>query len=99
MTEQAFVIGYDIADARRLQRVHREMCKHATPLEYSIFLLVGSVGDQRRCLERIATLISPPDDDVRCYRLPGRGYQARIGCACLPAGVLWTGLPMACRTW
>ncbi len=91
--------AYDIADACRLQRVHRERCnKHVTLLEYSIFLLVSSVGDQRRCLEKIATLISSPDDDLRCYCLPGRSYQARIGCVCLPTGVRRTGLPMACWT-
>jgi CRISPR-associated protein Cas2 len=63
----AFVIGYDISEPRRLLRVHREMCKHATPLE----------------------------DDVRCYPLPARGFQGRIGVASLPAGIVWTGLPAA----
>ena len=92
-TELAFVIGYDIAHPRRLQRVHREMCKHATQLEYSIFLLVGSAADQQRCLARIGALIKPCEDDVRCYRLPHRGHQERVGRASLPAGIVWTGLP------
>ena len=70
-SELAFVIGYDISDPRRLLRVHREMCKHATPLEYSIFL--------------------PQEDDVRCYALPARGFQGRIGRASMPEGIVWTG--------
>ena len=94
-SDLAFVIGYDISDPRRLQRVHRAMCRHATPLEYSIFLLVGSTVDKDRCLAEIASLIKPLDDDVRCYALPARGFQGRIGRASLPAGIVWTGLPAA----
>ncbi|WP_291992253.1 CRISPR-associated endonuclease Cas2 [Candidatus Accumulibacter sp. ACC003] len=90
----AFVIGYDISDPARLQRVHREMCKHASPLEYSIFLLVGSDAAKERCLAEIATLIEPVDD-VRCYALPERGFQGRVGRASLPEGIVWTGLPAA----
>ncbi len=94
-SEQAFVIGYDISNPRRLLRVHREMCRHASPLEYSIFLLVGSNAAKDRCLEEIEALIEPQDDDVRCYALPVRGFQGRIGRASLPEGILWTGLPAA----
>lgn len=93
MRDSIFIIGYDIADPPRLQRVHREMCKHAAPLEYSVFLLVGSEDDKDRCLARIADLIEAREDDVRCYPLPKRGFQARIGRAGLPEGLQWTGLP------
>lgn len=88
-----FVIGYDIANPARLQRVHREMCRHATPLEYSVFLLVGSEADKARCLAAIGDLIAPRVDDVRCYPLPARGFQGRMGRASLPAGIVWTALP------
>jgi len=93
VSDRAFVIGYDIANPRRLQRVHREMCKHATPLEYSVFLLVGDDADKDRCLEKMASLIKDGEDDVRCYPLPVRGFQGRVGRASLPAGIQWTGLP------
>ena len=93
MSAQAFVIGYDIANPRRLQRVHREMCKHATPLEYSVFLLVGDALAKDRCLAQMAGLIEDVEDDVRCYPLPVRGFQGRVGRASLPAGIQWTGLP------
>ena len=93
--ELAFVIGYDISDPRRLLRVHREMCKHATPLEYSVFLLVGSERARRYCLDEIQTLIDPNADDVRCYPLPARGFQGRVARASLPDGIVWTGLPAA----
>ncbi len=92
-SDLAFVIGYDISNPRRLLRVHREMCKHATPLEYSIFLLVGSAAAKDHCLEEIDALIKPLEDDVRCYALPARGFQGRLGRASLPIGIVWTGLP------
>lgn len=91
----AFIIGYDISNPRRLQRIHREMCRHAAPLEYSIFLLVGSEVDKDRCLAEITGLMKLTDDDVRCYALPARGFQGRIGRASLPEGIVWTGLPAA----
>ena len=87
------MIGYDIADSRRLQRVHRLMCKFAAPLEYSVFLLIGSTAEKDRCLFKVADLIKASEDDVRCYPLPSRGLQNRIGRASLPEGIQWTGLP------
>jgi CRISPR-associated protein Cas2 len=95
VNERSFIIGYDIANPSRLQRVHREMCKHATPLEYSVFLLVGDQRTKDRCLEKMAALIKDNEDDVRCYPLPARGFQGRVGRASLPTGIQWTGLPAA----
>ena len=31
-----YLIGYDIADPKRLQRIHRRMTSYATPIQYSI---------------------------------------------------------------
>lgn len=88
-----FVIGYDICDPRRLQRVHRAMLDHAAPIEYSIFLLDGDVRLARICMDEILSLIDLREDDLRCYPLPVRGMQGRIGLVALPAGIVWTGFP------
>jgi len=93
LSERAYVIGYDIACPRRLGRVHREMCKHATPIEYSVFVMVGNERAKDECLARTAELLDAAEDDVRCYPLPQRGFQGRIGRASLPEGIQWTGLP------
>lgn len=90
-----WLIGYDIASPRRLGRVHRRMVHWATPMEYSIFLFIGSPLQLTCCLEEIAGLINPREDDVRCYPLPLRGVQERLGRATLPEGIQWTGLPSA----
>ncbi|MCA1973121.1 MAG: CRISPR-associated endonuclease Cas2 [Caenispirillum sp.] len=93
MAARAYVIGYDIADPRRLGRIHREMLRHACPIEYSVFLLVGTEQAREACLAQMQQLMDRREDDVRCYPLPARGLQLRIGRATLPAGIQWTGLP------
>ena len=90
---KTFVIGYDIRQRRRLSRVHRAMVRHATPIEYSVFILYGSTKAARRCLKEVSKLINPLEDDLRCYQLPARGRQFRLGRASLPEGIFWTGLP------
>lgn len=90
-----WLIGYDIADPKRLQKVHRMLKNHATPIEYSVFLFVGTDREHRKCVDELATLIAPETDDLRSYPLPARGYQERFGRATLPVGIHWTGLPSA----
>ena len=90
---RTWLIGYDITDPRRLNRVHRAMSNRATPIEYSIFLFIGSESALAECLATVDKLIDAQTDDVRCYALPTRGHQERIGKATLPAGIQWTGLP------
>ncbi len=88
-----WIIGYDITCPRRLQKVYRLMRRYATPLEYSVFLLQGNERLKQHCLDEISRLINPRYDDVRCYPLPLRGLQQRMGKATLPEGINWTGLP------
>jgi CRISPR-associated endonuclease Cas2 len=88
-----FVICYDIADPRRLGRLHRYLKKRAVTLQYSVFLFVGDDRQLDRCMEGAAKLIDAKEDDLRAYPLPGRGLKARIGCPALPEGIQWSGLP------
>jgi hypothetical protein len=44
-------------------------------------------------LAAVQRLMDERADDVRCYPLPARGLQERIGKAALPEGTQWTGLP------
>jgi CRISPR-associated protein Cas2 len=69
------------------------MCAHAAPLEYSVFILVGTARAKDQCLQRLSALIDTNTDDVRCYPLPMRGFQERIGRTSLPTGIHWTGMP------
>ena len=90
-----FVIGYDISEPSRLQQVHRLMLRFAAPIEYSIFLLDGNARVARSCMDALLQVIDPEADDLRCYLLPMRGLQGRLGLVTLPTGIIWTGLPSA----
>jgi CRISPR-associated protein Cas2 len=88
-----WLIGYDISNPKRLSRIHRVMVNRATPIEYSVFLFHGSERALQECLDTVLGLMDGKTDDVRCYPLPERGVQERIGRATLPEGIQWTGLP------
>lgn len=88
-----FVICYDIANPRRLGRVHRYLKKRAVPLQYSVFLFVGDDRQLDQCMRDATRLIDEREDDLRAYPLPSRGLKARIGRPALPEGIQWSGLP------
>jgi len=69
------------------------MLRYAAPIEYSVFVLCGSQEAAKRCLRAVLKLINPQEDDLRCYLLPVKGRQFRLGRASLPEGIYWTGLP------
>lgn len=90
-----FIICYDIANPKRLGRLHRYLKKIAVPLQYSVFLFVGDERQLDRHLEHAASLIDEKEDDLRGYPLPVRGFKARLGKPTLPEGIQWSGLPTA----
>src|SRR2546425_11381608 len=59
-TEQRnWLIAYDIADPRRLARVHRYLKRHAIPVQYSVFVLHGNQIMLEGILSSIAERIAP----------------------------------------
>ena len=91
-----YLICYDIAeDPKRLNQVARYLGKVAFRVQYSVF--VGSFFEHslKGVLRGLEQIIDPRKDDVRCYPLPARGYQNRVGRSNLPEGIQWTGLPSA----
>jgi CRISPR-associated protein Cas2 len=90
-----WLIGYDITNPKRLQKVYRIMLRHATPIEYSIFMLVGTEHEKQLCIDELIKIIDIKTDDLRCYPLPQRGVQERLGKATLPIGIHWSVLPSA----
>ncbi len=90
-----FLICYDIANPRRLQRLHRQLAKRATPLQYSVFLVIGSERFFQQCLDEAEEIIDERFDDLRGYPLPENGQQFRIGISPMPEGIQWSGLPGA----
>lgn len=85
---RTFVVAYDIADPRRLARVHRFLKEHAYPVQYSVFLGTFSEPALNTLLEGLAKIIHPRQDDVRAYPLPTTPEIESLGRPVLPAGVI-----------
>lgn len=88
-----YLIGYDIADPKRLQRIHRRMTNYATPIQYSVFILNGSEKLLKQCLAEVMLIFHKKEDDLRVYPLPPNTSQWRLGKSSLPQGIIWTALP------
>ncbi|MFQ5660360.1 MAG: CRISPR-associated endonuclease Cas2 [Gammaproteobacteria bacterium] len=84
---QLHLVCYDIANPRRLGRVHRFLTSRAVPLQYSVFLANIRPADIPRLITELEEIIDPLEDDVRIYPLPGAPKIERFGNACFPEGV------------
>ena len=83
-----WLIAYDIADPRRLRKVHRFLKQHAIPVQYSAFVFRGNQMQLDRILSGIAARIKVTSDDVRAYHLPSRCEVAALGIQHLPVGIV-----------
>ena len=82
------LICYDIADPRRLGRVHRYLTTQATPLQYSVFVANLGRWDVEEILDEIDSIIDPAEDDVRIYPLPSSPRVESLGCSMFPDGTM-----------
>lgn len=83
-----YLIAYDIAESKRLQRVHRQLKKQGLPVQYSVFSVVLSQVQLIRLLDVIKQLIDEKEDDLRCYSLPGSIDCITLGKQFFPDDVL-----------
>lgn len=83
-----YLVTYDIADKRRLQRLFRYLNKQGVPMQYSVFILESSAAQIKLIMNQIAKMIHPNADDVRAYRLPDKGWQVTLGASILPTDFL-----------
>jgi len=74
-----WLIGYDIADPKRLGKIHRRLKKDAIPVQYSLFLYNGTQRDTRKLLDELALIINRKEDDVRAYPIPSNPEIHSIG--------------------
>jgi CRISPR-associated protein Cas2 len=65
-----FLISYDIANPKRLSRVHRCLKKQGLPVQYSVFTVESKRSQIEALMLAILALIDQREDDVRCYTLP-----------------------------
>lgn len=88
-----YLIGYDVRNRSRLQKIHRKMMGYAVPVQYSIFLFTGTDAELKKCIATVKPTLDLKVDDLRCYQLPTHGFRGRLGTAVLPDGVFYGALP------
>jgi len=62
-----YLIAYDIAHPRRLQRLHRVLRTEALAVQESVFLVFGTRDEMEQLLDRLEALMDPREDDLRAY--------------------------------
>lgn len=76
---KTYLICYDIADPKRLGRVHRICRNYAIPVQYSVFLGELSREQLEQLLSVLEETISSKEDDVRLYPLEPRQQPVFMG--------------------
>lgn len=89
-----YLIGYDITDSKRLQKIYKRITAYATPIQYSVFLLEGGTRELKECLNDILEIFNKKQDDLRVYPLQKGAKQWHLGKPILPEGIIWTALPI-----
>ena len=87
-----YFIAYDIADPRRLRRVHRYMRKRALPVQYSVFIASLTRQGIEELITGVSRLIDELRDDIRCYTLPDSTEALTLGKQYLSAAIRSTAL-------
>lgn len=87
-----FIIAYDITDSKRLQKMHRNVSKFATAIEYSVFVFEGTELALTRNMSKLKKIINQKKDDLRCYPLPENLMCEKIG-KNNEEGIFFSGIP------
>lgn len=61
---RAYILSYDIADAKRLRAMHKLAKAHGRPLQYSVFACMLRREDRVRLAQRVEALIDAKRDRV-----------------------------------
>lgn len=83
-----YLVCYDIADPKRLGRVHRRIVKHAMFVQLSVYYLQGDRQVLEALLEDLREVIDEGCDDVRAYPVRQLSGALQIGCSWLPEGIV-----------
>lgn len=82
-----YLICYDIANPRRLARVHRYVVKHAHFVQFSVYYFQGNRSDLDSLLDEVRDRIDENYDDVRAYVVEPLSKALQVGCPWLPDGI------------
>ena len=64
-----YIVAYDIADPKRLQRVHHTMRGYGDPLQYSVFRCMLSPSERVLLIEALTPIINHREDQIMLINL------------------------------
>ncbi len=80
MKKYNFLIAYDIADEKRLQKISRLINKKAIRVQYSLYLCKDiTKKDVLQLVDELLELYHEKQDDIRIYKI--KNYGIRMGSA------------------
>jgi len=80
MKRYNFLICYDIANKKRLQKITRVIEKNAIRIQYSIFLLPKANKEELyNILDKVLKIHNKEQDDIRVYNIKNRGINLASG--------------------
>ncbi len=85
---QIYLVCYDIADPKRLNRVHRFLREQGIPVQYSVVTARLTAKELDRIIAGLTDRIDERADDVRVYPLATHSENASLGLQYFPDGVL-----------
>ncbi len=74
-----YLLAYDIADPRRLQRIHRLIKKKGVAAQNSVFFVDGTESAVNEFMDEIADLMAEKEDDLRAYPISSPGNVWTFG--------------------
>ncbi len=74
-----YLLCYDIADPKRLGRVHRRVAAFGERIQLSVYYLEVSAGELNALQKELEDVIDQCEDDIRIYRLPGNPRVESVG--------------------
>ena len=69
-----YMIVYDIADKKRLSKIHRIMKKNGLPVQKSVFFYYGNEKQVNALLDKINIAMDTEADDLRAYPIIAPDY-------------------------
>lgn len=82
-----YLICYDIANPKRLGRVHRRTTKCALFVQYSVYYFEGDKARLMALLGELKEIINATEDDIRAYKVESLKDAVHLGCNWLPDGI------------
>ncbi len=74
-----YLLCYDIADPRRLRRVHRLVRDWGVPIQFSVFEIELKTLQLEKLLAELGKLIDTAEDKVTLYRLTPNQERICLG--------------------